>query len=280
MNFFTILRILSCFYANRLHRNEDKLQTEQQADDRYHDVLLLELAGADRDDSVSDGADADTVGDGVSQRHRDQRQKRRCCGAEVTHIHILEVAKHQHADIDQCRSCRAGRNDAGERCQEQAYEEADRYDQRGQSCSAACGYAGRGFYEGRTGGSTQNRAGYGRDGVTSHALVEVLRVAVFIQKVRLRRRTVQGTDGVEHVDQAEGNDVKDRTEYTADELRTECVLPRCRLEYARHADICKVLKGLSDLCDIEGRHSTGENIVEHSRNHDAEQHVSLHIAFT
>ena len=66
MNFFTILRILSCFYANSLHRNEDKLQTEQQTDDRYHDVLLLELAGADRDDGVSDGADADTVGDGVA----------------------------------------------------------------------------------------------------------------------------------------------------------------------------------------------------------------------
>ena len=66
MNFSTILRILSCFYTNKLHRNEDKLQTEQQADDRYHAVLLLELAGADRDDGVSDGADADTVSDGVS----------------------------------------------------------------------------------------------------------------------------------------------------------------------------------------------------------------------
>ena len=93
---------------------------KRQADDRYHDVLLLELAGADRDDGVSDGADADTVGDGVSQRHRDQRQERRCCGAEVTHVYILEVAKHQHADINQCRSCRTGRNDARERCQEQA----------------------------------------------------------------------------------------------------------------------------------------------------------------
>ena len=95
---------------NELHGDQAEAQDEQQSDHGDSDVVLLVLTGEQGDQGISDAADADAVGDGVGQRHHDQRQESGDSGANVMHINISEALHHQNADPDQSGSGSAGGN--------------------------------------------------------------------------------------------------------------------------------------------------------------------------
>lgn len=59
-----------CFFG--LHCTEDEFSKEEESNNGNCDVLLLILAGEDRDKNISDRADTDTICNGVGKRHHDK----------------------------------------------------------------------------------------------------------------------------------------------------------------------------------------------------------------
>ena len=151
-------------------------------------------------------AHAYTVRYAVAERHDDYRKER---GHRVAHgieVHVFDVAHHEHAHVYE-RACRRRTGyESEERQQEYGEQEERRGSQRRKTRSAARSHAGTRFDERRDRRRTEQRARAGRDGIRVHALVEVERLAVFIQQSRARGAAGDRTEGIEHVDHTERYD--------------------------------------------------------------------------
>src|SRR5699024_8840900 len=77
-------------------------------------------------------------------------------------------------------------------------------DQGGKTGAAALGDAGGGLHEGGDGGGTADGAHAGGDGVGHHGLVHVGHFAFFREHIAGGAGAVEGAQGVEHIDHAEG----------------------------------------------------------------------------
>ena len=71
-----------------LHRYKRELRNENQCDNGCNNILLGIFTGKERDQHISDTADTDTVGNGISKGHHDQRQERRNRASDVKHINV------------------------------------------------------------------------------------------------------------------------------------------------------------------------------------------------
>ena len=193
----------------RSHGDQAEAQDEQRSDHGDSDVGLFVLAGAEGDEGVGDAADADTIGNGVGQRHHNEGQESGNSGTDIFHVHLGEALEHQNAHIDQRGSGSAGGNKLCQGGQEQAQQEAAGSHDACQTGSAAGANACSGFHKGGAGGGAQNSACNSSHGVTGHALVHIDGVAVLVQQVCLGGSAVQGADGDKHIHQAEGDDQHD-----------------------------------------------------------------------
>ena len=93
-----------------LHGDHAELQDEEQCDDGYHDVLAAVLSREDGDYSVGNSSDSDAVGDGICEKHGNYRHESDCCGCEVCHVDLLDVAQHENSYVNQSGSSSAGGN--------------------------------------------------------------------------------------------------------------------------------------------------------------------------
>ena len=92
-----------------LHGNQAEAQDEESSDNSNSNISLGVLTGQQGDQSVSNTANTNTIGDGIGQRHHDQSQECRNSGANIVHIYLSKALEHQNANIDQSgSSCTCG----------------------------------------------------------------------------------------------------------------------------------------------------------------------------
>ena len=79
---------------NKLHRNEEESECEEDRDSGNHDILLGVLSGEESDDNVCDSAYCNTVGDRVSKGHHDKSEESGNCISHIAHIDFCKVFEH------------------------------------------------------------------------------------------------------------------------------------------------------------------------------------------
>ncbi len=84
---------------------------------------FLRFSLADFNQCIKDESESDAVGNVVSEAHDQRREESRYGFGEFAPIDVLETARHQNADDDQCRGGGGAGNDRGDRSQEHAKEE-------------------------------------------------------------------------------------------------------------------------------------------------------------
>ena len=256
---------------------EEELAKEEKCNDGYSNVFLLVVACAEGNDNVSNAADTDTVCDGVGKGHHDQSEERGNCAAEVAHINLSEVLEHKNAYVDKSRSGSSRGNDACKRRKEETDCKADGCYKACKTGSAACSNTGSAFNEGGASGGTANSACYGCNGVASHCFVDVDGVSVFVEHICFSSSAVKSTNGVKHINDAEGNDEHDCAEDTTCEFRRECVFPRLGIEYGSDADFAEILEGLRDVTQFKVGNLPCCEIVDNGSHEDADQHCALYV---
>ena len=85
---------------------EYKVGDKDEAQDDQCRIELLPLSGAELEDDVAQDAEADTVGDRVAEHHRDHRDEGGEGFADIGEVEELHRVEHQHADKDECATCR------------------------------------------------------------------------------------------------------------------------------------------------------------------------------
>jgi len=270
--------LIFCILPNPLHGNEYKLEDEEDCDDGDDDVLLGVLAGEEGDQGIGNGADTDTVGNGVGQRHHNQSKE---CGnrrPHINHINLHDVLAHQNADEDQSGSSRASGNDGSQRGQDQAESEADRSHNTGQTGPATGSNTGRGLNEGCAGGGSEDTAADGSDGVAEHALINVDGVIVLVDEAGLRGSTVKGAQSIEHIDQAE-NDNQDHSidDHAGIRKAAKGMEPGISREQTGNTDGTEILEGSANLREVEVGESPGGQIVQNSHRNDGDDDAALDI---
>ena len=195
-----------------LFYDDEKLQEEQDRQNVCQDRNVLCLAGERGDDGVGDERHADAVADRACDGHEDEHERNGDNLENIVPVDLLEAAYHEDADIDQsCTRCRSGdqsRDGGDEHAQQEHYSGR----QRGKAGAAARLDAGTGLDEGRYGGGAGACACDGADGVREQSFLHLGHLAVLIEHVRACGGADEGSDGVEHIDHAEGDYKRDGRE--------------------------------------------------------------------
>ena len=189
--------------------DQEEFQQEDCRDDVGQNRHILEFAGEHLDYGVGDQSDTNCVTDRAGDGHGDQHQRNRYCLIHIVEVDLAKTHKHQNADINQRgRGCCCG-DDGGNRCDEDTGEEQDTRCQRGQTGASARLYTGCRLDKGGNGRGTCAGAGDGADCVGDECFLHIGHVAFFVDHACARCRTDQRADGVEHINNTEGDDQRD-----------------------------------------------------------------------
>ena len=194
--------------------NQEEFQQEEGGNHVGEEGDLLGLAGKDLDDGVGDEAQADGVADGAGNRHPDEHQGDGDHLVQVVKLHVLEAHEHQHTHIDEGGGGGGGGDDGRNGGDEDAGQEEDAGGEGGKAGAAACLHAGGGFHEGGDGGGAGAGPRHGAQGVGEKGFLHLGHVAVLVHHPGAGGGAHQGTDGVKHVNHAEGDDEGDGGEPT------------------------------------------------------------------
>ena len=195
---------------------EDILEDKEHCKDVHDGRDIFPLLASKIENDVRDHAERDAFRDAVEEGHGDDAEISGDRGRVVIlrHFDVGNVAEHQKADDDERGSrCKRGdcREDGGE---EHGDEEEDRGNDRGKTGSAACRNAGSRLYESGGRGGTENRACGGRNCVCHQSGLDLGKSAVFIEHICFRADTDERAEGIEKVNEKEGEDHDDEIEDT------------------------------------------------------------------
>lgn len=112
-------RLKSCDLKQRwrnggtvLHSYRYELAYKEKCNDRYYDILLLELSCKEGDNCVRNRTDTDTIWNWVCEWHHDECKESRNCRTHIIHVYLSEVLRHKNTYIYKSRSCCTARNNA------------------------------------------------------------------------------------------------------------------------------------------------------------------------
>ena len=193
---------------------EQEGEQEHEAEDRRNRTDLFDFTRAELDDRIGEEARRNTVRDGIGKAHH--RDGEECgnsrCG--IFPVDVRNVTHHEYADIHESACRCAGRNERRDGAEEHSDRKQNSDDQGGKARSAAFRYACRRFDEGRDGGSTEDRARAGCDGVAKERSLDVFHFARFIEQAAFFAGRLasshQGTDGIEHIDHCKRDERRDK----------------------------------------------------------------------
>ena len=185
---------------------QEELHQEDDREDIGEDRDLFPLAGAQLDAAVGDERQADAVADGAGDRHGQQHDGHGKQLGHVGEIDVLEVAEHEDTHIDQSGGGGRRGDDGRHRGDEHTGQEEDAGGEGGQAGAAARLHAGGRFHKGGDGARAGEGACHGADGVGQQGLAHLGHIPVFVQHPGAGGRAHQGADGVEHINDAEGDD--------------------------------------------------------------------------
>jgi len=193
---------------------EDILEDEQHRQDVHQGGDLLGLAGQRIEHHIGDDAQADALGDGVEQRHGDDGNVGRDGFAQVVVVEadLRDRADHQEAHHDQRRRGGKGGNGGEQRREQGTQQEEKACHQRRQTGTSARADAGGRFHKGRHRGGAQHRADGGADSIGHQGRLDAGQTAFLIQHIGLGGHADQGAEGVEQVNEQEGEDDHDEVQ--------------------------------------------------------------------
>ena len=149
------------------------------------------------------------MADGAGDGHTDEHQRHGNHLIHIVEVDPLQTLEHQDAHVDQSSGGGSGGDDGGDGGDEDAGQEQQAGDDSSQTGAAAGLNAGSGLDEGGDGGSTGAGAGDGADGVGQQSFLHVGHIALLVHHAGAGGGAHQSADGVEHVNDAEGDDQGD-----------------------------------------------------------------------
>ena len=180
-----------------------------QEDDRKHIGQGRDLPGLAReqlDAGEGDQRQTDAVADGAGNGHGQQHDRHGQQLGQVVKVDLLQVAEHQNTHIDQGGGGGRGGDQSGDGREEDAQQEENAGGDGRQTGATAGGDAGGGFHKGGDGGGAGEGTGHGADGVGQQGFLHLGHPALLVQHAGLGGRAHQRADGVEHINDAEGDD--------------------------------------------------------------------------
>ena len=194
-----LLDWMSVFWQLDQHVLED----EDNRQDVHKRGDLLGLAGCNVQYGVGDDTEADTFGDGVHERHREDADECRDCLKDVIPLDLADLLHHEETDHDQCGCSGEGRNRQEQRREEQGQQEQEACRDCSQTCASAFCDTGSGFYEGCDRGSTEYSAAHCADSVGEEGAFDAGELALFVEELSFGSAADQGSQCIEHVDEQE-----------------------------------------------------------------------------
>ena len=277
------------FHINLLRQDKRK-----KVDDRKYpgrNGNLLDFARAKGYDDVRDDTRADALGNAVTEHHDDERRKADDGFRRVLPIYLGYGRHHEHADPNERRRRRTVGNKLRDRAEEHSKRKADRRNERREARLAARRNARGRFYERGNGGSTRNRADARSDRVGEHHLIHAAGSTVLVEQIALCASAVERSDGIEHIDHAEGKrsgydeqnkrtraafvprKVKALHEYLTDRLRSPILE---RVERILNGDS---LEQFYAYGVVPGAAQSHERIVRNSRSENTPENGTLDVLF-
>ena len=157
---------------------EYKVGDKDEAQDDQCRIELLPLSGAELEDDVAQDAEADTVGDRVAEHHRDHRDEGGEGFADIGEVEELHRVEHQHADKDECATCRRAGDEQEDGGKEEGEDEEHAGRERGQTAPPALGDTRCALnISGQRGGPEEGTAGRA-DGIAHHGFFDMWNGAV------------------------------------------------------------------------------------------------------
>ena len=145
------------------------------------------------------------MADGAGNGHTDQHDGHGNHLVHIRKVHLAQTLQHQNAHIDQRGGGSCGRNDGGDGGDEHTGQEQHAGGQCSQTGAAAGFHAGGGFDEGGNGGGTGAGAHHGAHGIGKQGFLHVGHIALLVHHAGPGGGADQGADGIEHIDDAEGD---------------------------------------------------------------------------
>ena len=146
------------------------------------------------------------MADGAGDGHTDEHQRHGNHLIHIVEVDPLQTLEHQDAHVDQSSGGGSGGDDGSDGGDEDAGQEQQAGDNGGQTGAAASFNAGSGLDEGGDGGSTGAGAGDGTDSVGQQGFLHVGHIALLVHHTGAGGGANQSADGVEHINDAEGDD--------------------------------------------------------------------------
>ena len=226
---------------------------------------------------IRDDTQGDTLGDGVQERHREDRDVCRDRLEQVIPLYLYNLLDHQESDDDQCRSGREARDRQEDRGEEQREQEEETRNDRGETGTATLCDTGAGLNEGRDGGRTEAGTYHGTDGVCEQCALDLRKLAILIEHVCLGSAADQGSECIEDIDEQEceqyreevkrmlcdDGEIKleqgrcDRCRHGNDTGRDQAVEAGIRIRYV---DACQLAEDTED----PGHEDTDEDVTLHT----------------
>ena len=147
--------------------------------------------------------------DGTGNGHADEHNANGNYLVDIFEVDVLETHKHQNTDIDESGGGGGGRNDSGDGSDENAGKEDDAGGESSETGAAACLNAGSGLNEGGNGRGAGAGAHNSADSVGEKSFLHLGHITILIYHICAACGTDEGAYGVEHIDDAEGDDEGD-----------------------------------------------------------------------
>lgn len=225
----------SRWYFCYLYKHQ--LQNKQHGEDDHDDRDFFAFVGWCEEvveevyENVAEHAEGEAIADGVSERHGEDGDECWQPFGDVGEVDVFNCAEHEIADVDQCWRGGAAWDGDEERREKHGGEEEHADGDGGVAAAAANADAGGAFYVGCDGGNAEAGTSGGREGIGHECAASVWYVAVFIEHACFGADADEGADGVEEIDEEEG-------QHDDDEIRE-----LLRMEQIAEIDLA------SDRCD-------------------------------
>ena len=155
---------------------------------------------------VGDDSHGDAFGDGVHERHCEDRDVSGDRLKRIFPADFDDLLHHQETDDDQGRSRREGRDGKEEGREEQSQDKQSAGGDGGQACASAFCDTCRGLNESSDSGGTQAGTCCGSDCVCEQRAADVGELSFLIQHVGSGSTSDQGSQCIEKVDEQESED--------------------------------------------------------------------------